>query len=305
MRYSVIVPHCNDLVRLERLLNSMPLNRDDVEVIVIDDASENQYEVKRLSERWPEVVWIYREENKGAGAARNFGLENASGEFLIFSDADDEFLPDAFTVFDGGVSQCDDLVYFLATAVQEVDGALSNRADRVNDLCRRYLASPSPDSLEDLKSGHVVPWAKVYRHDFVKKIGARFQEVPVSNDIYFNVIAAFQAGAVKVVPTPVYSVSRRAGSLTVDESLESVKQRIRVLADVNVTLEALGVSRRMNARGYLYRAFHKGPLNFLSVLRQVYCTGLLMESIKPMALADIMRSVKRVRQEGREKEKVL
>ncbi|MAY25772.1 MAG: hypothetical protein CMK02_05680 [Polycyclovorans sp.] len=39
MRLSIIIPHFNDWTRLERLLRSVAVARDDVEVIVVDDCS--------------------------------------------------------------------------------------------------------------------------------------------------------------------------------------------------------------------------------------------------------------------------
>jgi glycosyltransferase involved in cell wall biosynthesis len=63
----------------------------DFEVIVVDDGSLDQTEtvVREFSER----VAYYRQENRGAGAARNLGVSCARGEWIAFLDADDVWYP--------------------------------------------------------------------------------------------------------------------------------------------------------------------------------------------------------------------
>jgi len=62
------------------------------EIIVIDDGSPD--DVATVLQRYP-TVRSYRQENLGLAAARNRGLTLASGEYLVFLDADDRLLPGA------------------------------------------------------------------------------------------------------------------------------------------------------------------------------------------------------------------
>jgi len=61
-----------------------------LEVIVVDDGSTDN--VGAIASRYPGVRCI-REPNSGAAAARNAGIRNSNGDFLIFLDADDRLLP--------------------------------------------------------------------------------------------------------------------------------------------------------------------------------------------------------------------
>jgi hypothetical protein len=63
-----------------------------IEVIVVDDGSPDY--VERVASRYPGVRCL-RQPNDGLAAARNAGLKQASGEFVLFLDADDRLLPDA------------------------------------------------------------------------------------------------------------------------------------------------------------------------------------------------------------------
>lgn len=62
------------------------------QVIVVDDGSPD--DVSAAIEGFPEVRLI-RQENRGLGAARNRGLAEATGDFVVFLDADDWLLPHA------------------------------------------------------------------------------------------------------------------------------------------------------------------------------------------------------------------
>jgi len=65
---------------------------DAVEVVVVDDGSPDN--VGEVAARYPGVKYV-RQANGGLAAARNAGLEEASGELVLFLDADDRLLPEA------------------------------------------------------------------------------------------------------------------------------------------------------------------------------------------------------------------
>ena len=90
--FTIIIPHrdCPDL--LQRCLDSIP-ERENVQVIVVDDNSDPSIvDFDRFPGKGRDNVKIvFTKEGKGAGYARNVGLEYATGEWIVFSDADDYF----------------------------------------------------------------------------------------------------------------------------------------------------------------------------------------------------------------------
>ena len=91
--YSIIIPHHNSPSLLQRLLNSIP-ERDDLEVIVVDDNSDK--DKKAYSQRTDvKIVYIDEKQTRGAGKARNEGIAVSEGKWLLFADADD-FYADGF-----------------------------------------------------------------------------------------------------------------------------------------------------------------------------------------------------------------
>ena len=86
---SVVIPCFNQSGYLAEAIESARSAEFTVETIVVDDGStDGSGEVAR---RYPVV--LLTQENKGLAAARNRGLEAATGTFVIFLDADDRLLP--------------------------------------------------------------------------------------------------------------------------------------------------------------------------------------------------------------------
>lgn len=277
INYSVIIPHFNDAERLERLLVSLPKSRGDVEIIVVDDCSQDQAGLAAVQSAWPHVRWLSTPENVGSGGARNIGLHEARGRWLVFADSDDEFLLGAFDIFDRVLRDGDELVYFLAEAVQEVDGSPSVRSELLNELVETYARAPSPESLQQLRLDHVVPWAKVYAHTFIKSYNLLFDVARHSNDVAFNVLAAVQTNRIKAEPISVYRLYRRRGSLTSNLTKRVFMARFQVSRSVSQRLSKFGIRRVISATGYMVLSLGYGPSAALQVWSQAVCSPMKIE----------------------------
>lgn len=89
---SVIVPVFNRESFIEECLESiLAQSVSDYELIVVDDGSTDQTPSK-LS-RFKEKITVITQKQQGPSAARNAGIEHASGEWLSFLDSDDLWLP--------------------------------------------------------------------------------------------------------------------------------------------------------------------------------------------------------------------
>lgn len=97
--FSVVITTYNYAQVLERAVRSVCRQLDSAsELLVIDDGSTDDTPdlCQRLKEELPENVRFIRQDNAGAAGARNTGIEQSRHNFLLFLDADDELLPDAF-----------------------------------------------------------------------------------------------------------------------------------------------------------------------------------------------------------------
>ena len=98
IRVSVIIPFFNRSHTIERCLISVQKQTlSDFECLIIDDGSDTnealalQSIARGLSDERFRI--ITSQSNRGGGAARNAGIEQAQGEYIAFLDSDDEWLP--------------------------------------------------------------------------------------------------------------------------------------------------------------------------------------------------------------------
>ena len=92
---SIIIPVYNGEKYIESALNScISQTYLNIEVLVINDGStDNTEQIVRSYQKKHNNIILINQQNRGVSAARNKGLEIASGEWITFLDADDEIFP--------------------------------------------------------------------------------------------------------------------------------------------------------------------------------------------------------------------
>ncbi len=97
-RVSVIVPVCNTEKYLKGCLNSLltqTIDQDEMEVLLIDDGSTDaSLKICEEYSRRYECFKIFSQHNAGVSAARNLGIDNARGKYIMFLDSDDSLSPE-------------------------------------------------------------------------------------------------------------------------------------------------------------------------------------------------------------------
>lgn len=100
MKISVITPVYNAEKYIAQAVESAMQFPEVFEIILVEDQSpDNALEVCRnLAEKHDRVKLFQHpdKKNHGAGASRNLGMQNATGDFIAFLDADDYYLPNRF-----------------------------------------------------------------------------------------------------------------------------------------------------------------------------------------------------------------
>lgn len=210
--YSVIIPHFNSSCLLERMLKSIP-EREDIQVIVVDDSSEKE-EVDKLKLLHHKNLELYFEqENHGAGYARNVGLVHARGKWVLVVDADDVFTPNAFDVFD---KYKDSDIDYLCYVIDSLDNNLI--ADGTNILSsesiKKYLNDPSESNLMRLKYLNLICRNKMVSLSFIKENNIRFEESLVNNDVFYGLSIGHLGSKFIAIPDVLYHSIRSVGSIT-------------------------------------------------------------------------------------------
>jgi glycosyltransferase involved in cell wall biosynthesis len=96
--FSIIIPTLNEEINLPILLDSISAQTErDFEVIVSDSGSKDG--TKEKAEEYKSKITIFKlveHQSKNVSQARNFGASQATGNFLVFFDADVEIEPNFF-----------------------------------------------------------------------------------------------------------------------------------------------------------------------------------------------------------------
>jgi len=219
---SIIIPSYNCAPWLERAVESAyALGSQAVEVIVIDDGSTDETPAlcANLKQQYPDLK-VIRQTNGGLSAARNTGLDAATGEFVFLLDADDEaivFNLELLKIFQGDI---------LRMGVEEV---------LVDGSCRlRQQEHASASGAAFLQNGlmpgnwdfYIPSWAYIYRRSFIDSNHLRFPVGLIHEDMLFTIQALLAAQTVAATKTLAYRYIRRPGSITQQVTYASRRRRV-------------------------------------------------------------------------------
>ncbi|MFI9242142.1 CDP-glycerol glycerophosphotransferase family protein [Streptomyces sp. NPDC053086] len=176
-RFSVIVPAHKVQAYLSECLDSvLSQSYPDLELIAVDDCSPDACGeiIDEYAARDARVKPLHLPENQGLGRARNAGMAEATGDYLVFLDSDDTLTPDALrSVADRLKETGDPDVLVFDYARTYWDGR------QVRNQLAAHLTEqgPAPFRLEDrpgLLRVLMVAWNKAYRREFVRAHGFTF-----------------------------------------------------------------------------------------------------------------------------------
>lgn len=228
---SIVVPHKDSLETLERLLRSIP-DEDGLEVVVVDDNSTATQKAERLAQSFPRVAFLQNHSGEyNAGQARNVGLSRATGEWVLFADADDFFVTDAFPVIDqrlAAAGEDTDMVFFNVASMNEKTG---RETWRHGFMARLFRKEDEIVRENTARYDWTQPWGKAIRARMIREKSIAFDSVPVSNDVIFSQQCGHHARTVELDSRVVYCVTESTGTLsattTEDQALTRLEVRIR------------------------------------------------------------------------------
>ena len=198
---SVVVPFHNAKDHFAETLESIASQDfDDFEVVLVDDGSaDGSAEIaKGYASRDGRFSYV-RQNNQGAGVARNLGLDMAKGEYVTFLDSDDLFEPDFLsTMYEMAWKMCSDIVMCRAEAFESKTGSVLG-AFGPKKRVPEGLYEPGDYSRNLMQEFTSVAWDKLFRTQFIREHGLRFQKLVCSNDNYFVISALAEARLVYVV----------------------------------------------------------------------------------------------------------
>ncbi len=256
-----------------------------VELIAVDDGSpdESGTILDDYAVRYS-FVKVIHQTNAGPAAARNAGLDAASGEWIYFADPDDK-------IADGAIHYMYDLVTKNSNGDKLPDVFIFDAIERKSDTTVSWEHFTDAFTFTDRKAISVIqrqvlypyvgtdeaakyemfgvkaydtpiaaPWDKLYRKAFLDENGLRYNEsLRVLDDMFFNMEVFSFARRVEYIKHPVYEYVRNDGSITSSYVADRVERDMKVWKAIEEYIgrysESDGVSQNDVAR--LIKAFCK------------------------------------------------
>ena len=180
---SIVIPCYNHGAFLREALSSIGVPSVDTEIVVVDDGSTDET---------PEVVATFetsnafrsvRQPNAGLAGARNRGLRESRGQFVIFLDADDRLVPGAVDLGASMLNEHPECAFvFGRCRMMDVDGTLLDTPVQPRIVRDHYR--------ELLRRNYIwMPGMVTFRRDALERVGGFNPEVNASADyeVYLHI----------------------------------------------------------------------------------------------------------------------
>ena len=259
---SIVVPVFNERPYIEEAVTSaLGQSYERHEVIVVDDGStDGTYGILKTFE---DSIDLYRQDRKGAPAARNKGLRASKGRYVLFLDGDDRL----------GELCLQALVSCAAPKRLGVCqwSVIRHRGHQKQIEPAPHDLSPLPgDPLKAwLEGWYVPPCAVLWPTDLVARLGGWDEKLTVNQDGDL-VMRALAAGVELEKATTGQAYYRRVDnddSVSSRRDRSSLRSRARILKKLEATLEESG--QLPNYQLPLARAFHRAARNHFSIDRKL------------------------------------
>ncbi len=217
MKVSIIVPVYNCEKYLKKCIESI-INQTykDLELILIDDGStDKSYDISLEYKKKYGNIIVLKQNNKGSGSARNYGIEKATGKYLMFCDSDDFFCKNTVESF------------IKETLKEDYDLVISgyNNFKYYNDkvvICKENNAMEDIiKTKEQVRKSYIelhekclnqAPWGKLYKRSIVIENKVRFKDYKRCQDIIFNLQYYEHVESIKIIKDKLYNYQTPEGN---------------------------------------------------------------------------------------------
>lgn len=213
---SIIIPIYNKEKYLNNCISSIKnQSLKDIEVICVDDGStDDSLSTLKSYTSDDSRFKIIKQENRGPGLARNVGLENATGEYVLFLDADDWIESESLEqLYKQATSNNSDLVLFNSIE-HYPDNYLRKRIYVVSNDIKNYdnFTFNCLYNKRLVMNSYFIVCTKLHKLDFLRKNNIKFQEDVLFEDVLFHIKTMIKANNISYNPQFFYHYMRTDNS---------------------------------------------------------------------------------------------
>ncbi len=211
IKISIVIPVYNCEDKLNRCIESV-LNQSycNFEIIIVDDGSiDNSYNICLKLQEKDTRIRLFHQKNKGASAARNYGLSKVEGDYVMFIDADDFIEFDMLITFIDAVKETN-ADYIMTSFYIDKYGVDGKFISTKHALIRERLITSNdqiPGSIIDLIESERInaPWGKLIKSSIIKEFNLKMPEhIILQEDLFFNIKVLSYVNVILVIDKPKY-----------------------------------------------------------------------------------------------------
>ena len=294
MRISVIVPVYNVANYLRYCLDSI-LNQDyhDFEVLLIDDGStDSSSQICLEYEECDRRFRYYRKENGGLSSARNYGIREASGEWLVFIDSDDFwFSKDCLSNLSRLIQQHSvDIIRFEYSAVDEYGQFLyAHSIDKKKLIAFREISSY--EMFHHGVAGEFFVVLYLFRRSIIGELTFN-EKITFQEDVDFLIrLFATREMRCLYLPNRFYGYRKRRYSITATSNIEQYRCSFSLCDDIYN--HSLQMTNDRLAQEYRFLSIIKYYRTLSSLAENYKCYCFLKElNLFPLYMRTVLRMCK-------------
>ena len=216
-KFSIIIPVYNVEKYIKKCLDSVFTQTEkDYEVIVVNDGTkDNSMDIVKNYD-----VKIVNQKNQGLSEARNTGLKNAKGEYILFLDSDDYIEKDLLKELNKSIKNKPDLVRFQ---IREVFDAYKKDYNELS-----FTNKSGPEAFSIICNYHFVEnaWAYLYKKSYLEENNFTFKKGTIHEDFGLVPLVIMKASNVNSISYIGYNYVQREGSIMSQKNYEKTKKKV-------------------------------------------------------------------------------
>ena len=242
-KISIILPVYNTEAYLEQAIQSvLDQTYQNWELIAINDAStDGSLEILERYKKTERRVKLFDfEKNKGQGFVRNFGLNEAHGDYIVFLDSDDFLASKALEILNDNILKkpnTEVFVWGFTTCTAKGKKGKPNlpaKPKSKNGETHFQLGMLSR------KGCQPVAWVYAVKRSLIEKHDIKFAEGIYFEDIIFSTQILWCAKKVGVIKKPCYYYRKHQGSITGKASKQKIDDKFTAHVLIKTFLEEQG-----------------------------------------------------------------
>ena len=230
--FSVIIPVYNAEEYISRCLGSVLTQNVDLEIILVDDGSEDNSLSIIKKNKNQNIKYVEHKSNRGQGAARNTGLRQANGEYILFMDCDDWYEKGALSGLKSQIeaSSYPDVIIFSFNIKNE-----NNTKSGFHKFIEKSKGVYSGEELISMfieRKINPAPWNKAFKRNFWNRNNFKFAEDMSHDDFALIPFVISQAELGVILANRYYNYLVHCGGITGTVSDKKIKSSIESVEEL-------------------------------------------------------------------------